>query len=171
MGPFSKAWLALALVFCPGIVAAQEILRAQYDEAMAAGRGDGLATLVRRLDALANGSPGAPVTAEIHETIQAIGLLHPGSVPDRTARLQTLRAQAAGNAALLRSLKRIAILDQYYEAATRGNTGNAAALSDSLLEGSLLGIQASADAALRAGNYDLAETLASRAIEADPFPP
>jgi len=167
----SKAWLAWALVFCPAVCAAQDALQAQYKEAVAAGRSEGLAALVRRLDTLARSSPGAAFTAEIHETIQAVGLLHPGSVPDRSSRLQILRAQASGNAALVRSLARIAILDQYYEAAIRGKAGNAAAMADALFEGSLLGIQASADAALRAGNLGLAESLAARVVETDPFSP
>ena len=145
---------------------------ALFHEAMAAAPAEGLPALVRRLDRIAGEIPVSPIMPDLLETIQVIGLLHPGSVPDRPVRLASLKARAAGNAGLARVLKRIEILQAYYQAAGRGQSEReAATLSDPVFEGSILGVQAQADAALRARDYRRAESLAMRVLEADPYSP
>jgi tetratricopeptide (TPR) repeat protein len=170
MNVLSKAGLVLVLLSFVAPAAAQSSVQMRYYEAMAAARAEGLPALVSKLDALAAASPGT-AAANLHETIQLIGLLHPGSVPDIAPRLQALRAQAGENPALARALKRLTVLQQYYAAAARGDTSNSSALADPVFEGSVWGVLASADAAMRAGNYVDAEILAGRVIEADPYSP
>jgi hypothetical protein len=81
---------------------------------MAAATSDGLPALVRKLDAIAGASPSSSFAPFIQETIQVIGLLHPGSVPDQPARLKALKASGAGNPAWAKVLQRIEILQTYY---------------------------------------------------------
>jgi len=168
-------WGGLLAIFFPfllqqGVI--QDQARAQFYEAMAAATSDGLPALVRKLDAIAGASPSSSFAPFIQETIQGIGLLHPGSVPDQPARLKALKASGVGNPALTKVLQRIEILQTYYQAAIRGRgEGAVAALSDPVFAGSLLGLQAQADAALRAHEYVRAEALARQIIEADPYSP
>ncbi len=150
----------------------QEPLQAQYLEAMSAGVEEGLPSLVRKLDAAANASPASPYAPRVLETIQTIALLHPGSVPDHAARLQAMKSLSSGNPEMAKALRRIEIVRGYYAAAAQGHPERAAdALSDAVFENSLLGVQASADAALRLRDYARAEALAEQIIEADPHSP
>lgn len=169
---FPGGFLALLLLFLSQQGIVQDQVQSQFYEAMAAASSDGLPALVSKLDAIAGASPSSSFTPRLYETIQTIALLHPGSVPDQAKRLQTLKEQGAGNPGLARVLKRIEILQAYYAAAARGRPESAsAALSDPVFEGSLLGVQALADAALRAHDYSQAEALAQQVIEADPYSP
>ncbi len=172
MAVFPCSFLAILLPFLLRQGMVQDQVQAQFYEAMAAASSDGLPALVRKLDIIAGASPSSSFTPYVHETIHAIALLHPGTVADQAARLQALKAQGAGNPDLARVVKRIEILQAYYSAATRGHPESAtAALTDPVFEGSLLGAQALADAALRAKDYTQAETLTQQIIEADPYSP
>ncbi len=172
MAVFGKCFLALFLALLLPQGAVQDRVRALYYEALAAAPTVGLPGLVRRLDAIANETPSSPFFPDLLETIHAIGLLHPGSVPDLPARLKALTERGAGNPGLAKVLRRIEILRAYYQAAVHGQADSAAAtLSDPVFEGSLLGVQAQADAALRARDYRRAESLARQVLEADPYSP
>jgi tetratricopeptide (TPR) repeat protein len=169
---FPGGLLAILLPFLlqQGIV--QDQVQAQFYEAMAAAASDGLPATISKLDAIASASPSSAFTPYLHQTIHFIALLHPGSVPDQSRRFQVLKSQVAGNPGLAKVLKRIEILQAYYAAAARGRPESAsAALSDPVFEGSLLAVQALADAALRAHDYDKADALAQQIIEADPYSP
>jgi hypothetical protein len=83
-----------------------------------------------------------------------------------------MRASSTGNPNLSRSVKRIEILQEYYNSpapivpdATLGR------LSDPALDGSLLGLQARADAAFQTGDYARAKYLAYQLVEAAPYSP
>jgi hypothetical protein len=133
---------------------------------------EGLPSLIGKLDALIKKAPNSSFAPCVHETIHVVGLLHPGTVPDRIARLESLKASAAGNSEMAKVLKRIEILQSYYAAATRGDPKSAsAALSDPAFDGSMNGTLALADAALRMGDYGKATTLAYQVIENDPHSP
>jgi hypothetical protein len=168
-------WGGFLAIFFPfflqqGII--QDQAQARFCEAMATATSDGLPALVRKLDAIATAAPSSSFTPFIQETIHVIGLLHPGSVPDQPARLKTLKASGTGNPAMAKVLQRIDILQAYYQAAIQGRgEGAVAALSDPVFAGSLLGLQAQADAAMRAHEYVRAEALARQVIEADPYSP
>jgi tetratricopeptide (TPR) repeat protein len=160
----------LPLLIPQGLV--QDPIVAQYHEAMASASVEGLPALVSKLDKLASSAPAAPITPRLHETIQAIAILHPGSVPDHAARLQALKSQASANPGIARILRRLELTQQYYAAAATGQSEKAAAsLTDAVFEGSLMGIQALADASLRARDYGRAEALAQQIIESDPYSP
>ena len=172
MSPVLQVLIAfiLPVAFQQGTV--QEPAQAQYFEAMASATAEGLPSLIRKLDAAANAFPSSAFTPRLHETIQMIALLHPGSLPDQAARLQAMKAQASGNPEMAKVLRRLEIVQEYYAAAAKGRPESAAAaLSDSIFEGSLLGVQAMADAALRTRDYGKAEALAEQIIEADPYSP
>jgi len=77
--------------------------------------------LVDKLDDLAKTATQSPGEVDIQETIQIIGRLHPGMVPDRSARLQSLRAQKAADPRFRQFFRQVEILDRYYDAAARGN--------------------------------------------------
>jgi tetratricopeptide (TPR) repeat protein len=172
MGVISNLALFFLLPFLPQIGAMQDATQAQFYEAMSTASADGLPALVRKLDQIAVASPASPFTPYVQETIQVVGLLHPGSVPDRAVRLQAMKAQASANPAVARILRRMEILDQYYTAAAKGKPESAvAALSDAVFEDSSLGTQALADAALRMHDYNKAVTLALQLIESDPYNP
>lgn len=133
---------------------------------------DGIPSLIGKLDAIINKAPSSSFAPYVLETIHVVGLLHPGSVPDRMARLESLKASAAGNPGMAKVLKRIEILQSYYAAATQQDPERAsAALSDPVFEGSSYATQALADAALRMGDYGKASTLAYQVIENDPYSP
>jgi tetratricopeptide (TPR) repeat protein len=171
----STLWGGLLAVFFPfllpqGIV--QDSTRIQFYEAMAAAPAEGIPALLKRLDAIAAGSPSSASTPFIQETIQVIGFLHPGTVPDQAARLKALKSSAAANPALTAVLQRLEILQPYYDAAVRGNSESVAGtLNNPALAGSLPGYLAMADAALRAREYARAEAYSRQAIEADPYSP
>jgi hypothetical protein len=164
----SKAWLAAALYLFAVQSIPLDSLQVQYADALAAARINGLPGLIAELDALANASPGSPFLPKIHETILAIGLIHPGSVPDPSTRLQNLRA--LGTQSAVDCAKRISILEQYYAAAAQGSP-DASILADPVLQGSPLALQAAADAAFRVSDWGRAETLAARVIEGNPDSP
>jgi hypothetical protein len=172
MGVLSSLVLGLLLPFLPLMGTAQDTAQAQFYEAMSTASSDGLPALVRKLDQIAAASPASPFAPRMQEMIQAIGLLHPGSVPDRAARLQAMKAQASANPGAAKILKRVEILDQYYAATAKGRPESAVAgLSDPSFEGSSFGTQALADAALRMHDYGKAEILALQVIETDPYNP
>jgi len=165
-----RVLIVLPLLFDQAL--AQDRVQVQYYEAMASGSAEGLPALVRKLDAAASAFPTAAFTPRLHEIIQMIALLHPGSVPDQAARFQAVKAQAAANPALARVLRRLEILQEYYAAAAKGRPESAAAgLSEGVFEGSVLGMQALADAALRTRDYAKAGAMAEQIIEADPYSP
>jgi tetratricopeptide (TPR) repeat protein len=172
MGVLSNLVLFLLTPFLSQMGTVQDAVQAQYYEAMATASTDGIPALVKKLDQISVTSPGAAITPRALEMIQTIGLLHPGSVPDRTARMQALKSQALTSPAVARILRRVEIMDQYYTAVGKGQPESAvAALSEAAFEGSPLGTLAIADAALRMRNYEKAETLALQLIESDPFNP
>jgi tetratricopeptide (TPR) repeat protein len=172
MGVQLSLVLGLLLLLLPPLGTAQDAAQAQFYEAMSTASADGLTALVGKLDKIAAASPSSPSAPRIQEMIQVIGLLHPGSVPDRSARLQALKTQASANPAAAKILKRVEILDRYYAAAAKGLPESAVAgLTDPSFEGSWFGIQALADAALRMHEYGKAETLALQVIESDPYNP
>lgn len=142
----------------------------RFQEAMASAAGEGIPALLRRLDALAAAAPASACTPDIQEAIHIIGLLHPGSVPDRAERLEKLKA--AGDHRLAAVLKRLDSLQSYYAAALQGRPeGASAALSDPVFDASPYGALALADSALRARDYGKAATLALQVIERDPYSP
>ncbi len=166
-------WIVFLAAFLPLVperaAVVQNPVRARYQEALAAAPTEGLLPFVSRLDAAAMASPGAAFTPRLLEMIQVIGLLHPGSVPDRVARFERLSAQGAQTAALVR---RIDILQRYFAAAAQGRPElGAAALEDAALMDSSCALQARADAAFRSGDLAGARALSSSVIEADPFSP
>lgn len=168
----SGVWFAVLLPFIPQQGIINDPVLAKYHEAMAAATTEGLPSLVRKLESIASESSSSPFTPGVQETIQVIALLHPGIVSDQAARMQAIRAQAGTNPEMAKILKRLEILRAYYAAASQGRSESAtAALSDPVFQGSLLGMQALADAALRARNYSRAESLAMQVIEADPYSP
>lgn len=166
------ACLAALLPLMPEQAAVvQDPVRAHYHEALAAASTEGLLSFVSRLNAAATAAPGAAFTSRLLETIQVVGLLHPGSVPDRAARLQHLTEQAA-NPETAAVVKRIDILQRYFAAAAQGHPEQAVgALHDAVLRDSNCALQARADAAFRSGDLAGAQALATSAIEADPFSP
>lgn len=169
---FLGGFLALVtpLLLQQGLVYDQA--RTQFNEAMSTAAADGLPGLIGKLDSIAKAFPSSSFTPYIQETIHAIAVLHPGSVQDQPARLQSLKASAAANPALAQVARRIELFQAYYRSAARGQSESAAAsLSDPAIAGSLLGTQAQADAALRARDYPRAEALALRLIEHDPSSP
>lgn len=172
MAVISSLALAVLLPFLPQMGTVQDAVQAQYYEAMSTASADGLPALVRKLDQISTASPSSPFTPSVQEMIQAIALLHPGSVPDRAARVQAMKTQVSANPALVKVLRKVEILDQYYAAAAKGKPESAvAALSEAVFEDSMLGTQALADAALRMHDYGKAETLALQLIESDPYSP
>jgi hypothetical protein len=172
MGVISSLALFLIMPFLPQIGTVQDAVQAQYYEAMSTAAMDGLPALVRKLDQIGSASPASPFTPRVQEMIQVIGLLHPGAVPDRAARMQAMKAQASANPAVARILRRVEILDQYYAAAAKGKSESMmAALSEAAFEDSTFGSLALADAALRMNDYGKAETLVLQSIESDPYSP
>jgi tetratricopeptide (TPR) repeat protein len=172
MGVLSSLVMGLILPFLLQMGTPQDAAQVQFYEAMSTASSDGLPAFVRKLDQIAAASPASPSIPRMQEIIQAIGLLHPGSVPDRAARLQAMKAQASANPAAAKILKRVEILDQYYAATAKGKPESAVAgLSDLSFEGASFGTQALADAALRMRDYGKAEILALQAIESDPYNP
>jgi hypothetical protein len=171
----STLWGGLLAVLFPfllpqGIV--QDSTRMQFSEAMASAQTDGIPALLKRLDAIATASPSSPTTPLIQETIQVLGFLHPGTVPDQAARLRALKSSAAANPALSGVMQRLEILQAYYDGAARGRSDSVAGtLNNPALAGSLPGFLAMADAALRARDYVRAEAYARQALEADPYSP
>jgi hypothetical protein len=164
----SRAWLCALLYLLAIQSAPLDQLQVQYSDALASARSEGLPAVISRLDALVSANPASPFIPRVQETILAIGLLHPGSVPDFPARLQKLwesGTPAGGDCA-----KRISALQKYYESASRGRP-DAAGLSNAGPQGSPLLLQASADAALRSADWDRAEALAAQVIELDPASP
>jgi hypothetical protein len=146
-------------------------VHARYHEALAAEPTEGLVSFVSRLDSAATASPAASYTPHLLEQIQIVGLLHPGSVPDRAARFENLRSQA-GNPQTAAVVRRIDILEKYFAAAAQGRPDLAApALSDPVLQDLTCVRQARADAAFRSGNLTEAKGLSLAAIEEDPFSP
>jgi hypothetical protein len=146
--------------------------QARFYESMELASTEGIPSLIRRLDTLATTSSSSSFAPQIHETILVIGLLHPGSVPDLNSRLAVLKTAASGNPELAKTLKRVELLQSYYTAALNGRPETASAgLSDPVFEGSPYGIQALADASLRARDFEKATMLTLRAIENDPHSP
>lgn len=132
----------------------------------------GIPSLIGKLDALIKDAPSSSFVPYVHETIHVVGLLHPGTVPDLDARLKSLKAAAAGSPSAAKVSRRMLILQDYYAAAIQGDPESAlAALSDPVFEGSIYGVQAQADAALRMRDYGKAAELAYRVIENDPLSP
>ena len=171
-GPQSLAWLLFFLGFLPENGLIYDALQAKFQEAISSANIDGLPTLLKKLDGISNLDPSSPAAASSREMIQILALLHPGLVPDQAARFQKMRASAEGNARLSRSVKRLEILQAYYTGAAQGLTeGALARLSDAVFEDSLLGLQARADAAFQAGDYDQSDYLAYQVIEAAPYSP
>jgi tetratricopeptide (TPR) repeat protein len=171
---FMLAHVVLAL-FLPFVLQQGNVYdqaRTQFHDAVSTGAADGLPVLVGKLDAIAKAFPSSPFAPYIHETIHAVALLHPGTVPDQGARLQALKASASANPALAQVLQRLEIFRAYSQAAAQGKAdGAAASLLDPAIAGSFLGMQAQADAALRSGAYARAEALARQVIEIDPYSP
>jgi hypothetical protein len=166
------ARLLMCLPFLLQPVMALDETQIQFYEALEVASAEGIPSLIGKLDTIAKNASSSSFAPYIHETIQMVGLLHPGSVPDRVARLESLKASAAGSPGLAKVLKRIDILQSYYISATQGHPESAsAALSDPVLEGSPYGMQALADAALRARDYGKAAALAYQVIEDDPYSP
>jgi hypothetical protein len=166
------ARLLMCLPFLLQPAMALDKTQIQFYEALEGASADGIPALIGKLDAIIKNASSSSFAPYVQETIQVVGLLHPGSVADRVARLETLKASAAGNPGLTKVLKRIDILQSYYAAATKGHPESAsAALSDPVFEGSPYGMLALADAALRTRDYGKATTLASQVIENDPYSP
>jgi tetratricopeptide (TPR) repeat protein len=165
-----RVLIFLSLLLRQGM--AMDETQVRYSETMELASTEGIPAVIRKLDNLAGNALSSPFTPTIHETILAIGLLHPGSVPDWSARITSLKASSSGNPLMAKALKRLDILQSYYAAALEGHPENASsALSDPVFEGSSYGIQAQADAALRARDYDKAVMLALQVIENDPHSP
>jgi len=164
-------WLIL-LPFLLRQAMALDDAQARFYEAMELASTEGIPALVRKLDQIANTASSSPSAPQIHETILVIGLLHPGSVPDLSARLESLKGSASGNPGLGKVLRRFNILQAYYAAAVNGHPeSGSAALSDPVFEECPYGTLARADAALRAHAYANAEMLALEVIENDPYSP
>lgn len=165
-----KVILFLPLLLVQGI--SLDEARVRFYEAMELASDEGIPSLIRKLDKIANSAPASPVVPQIHETILVTGLVHPGSVPDLNARVAQLKASAGSNPEMAKVLKRIDILQSYYAAAMNGRPESGqAALSDPVFENSPYGIQAMADASLRAHNYEKSAIQAMRVIENDPHSP
>ena len=165
-------WLLIARPISAQTGIVYDQARAQYWEAMAAARVQGLPALIRQLEAVTAAFPASPVKPLVFETILAVALLHPGSVPDDERRWQTMKSQLGSNPELARSVQRVEIFRAYLAKAGAGDAGPAGAtLSDPVFEGSILGRLAQADAAFRLGEYDRAQDLARLAIELDPYSP
>ncbi len=163
--------LVCSVLFLQPAVALDET-QLRFYEALELAPVQGIPSLIGKLDALIKNAPASSFAPHVVETIHVIGLLHPGSVPDQTARIESLKTSASGNPAMAGVLKRLEILKAYYAAAARGDPEAAsAALSDPVLDGSVYGIQAQADAALRLHDYGKAETLACQVVENDPHSP
>jgi hypothetical protein len=172
MGAISGLALFFVMPFFMQMGTVQDAVQAQYYEAMSTAAADGLPAFVRKLDQIAAASPAAPFTPRIQEMIQVVGLLHPGSVPDRAARMQAMKTQASANPAITKILRRVETLDQYYAAAAKGKPESAVAtLSEAVFEDSPFGTLALADAALRMHDYSKAETLSLQLIESNPYSP
>jgi tetratricopeptide (TPR) repeat protein len=140
----------------------------QYYQAVAAAPAEGLPGLVRKLDTICKSFPNSPSFPIIQETTLSLGILHPGLIPDPSERIQALKA--ANNSAMTGMLARIEIVQAYFREARQGGWEKAStSLSNPLLNGTLLQMQALADAALRSRDYAQAEALARRALEADPY--
>ncbi len=171
-GPQSLAWLALILILLPENVVIHGPLQARYQEALSSAGSDGLPTLLKKLDNLTVLDPSSPIAASSQEMVQVLALLHPGLVSDQAARFQKLKTNAAESPNLVRMVKRLEILQDYYASSRQNPTDSSPArLSDPVFEGSLFGLQARADAAFQARDYARAEYLAYQAIEADPYSP
>lgn len=167
---FARFLLCLLFLLRPAMALDEAQIR--FYEALELVPAEGIPSLIGRLDAIIKDNPSSSYAPYVHETIQTVGLLHPGSVPNRAARLEPLKGSAAGNPVIAKILKRIDILQSYYAAAMRGDPESASAgLSDPVFEGSPYAMQALADAALRKGDYKNASMLAYRAIEHDPYSP
>ncbi len=146
--------------------------RMQFYEAMRHASEEGISSLIPKLDSINSSLPPSPAAAYIEETIQAIGILHPGSVPDRIQRLEKFKTAAKLDPEAGEAVKRIGILQAYYASALKGDAANQSeALADPVLKESIYGLQAMADAALRARDYETAEKRAMQAIEKAPFSP
>jgi hypothetical protein len=174
MAGFCIAWLALLLPAqaVSGAAAVHDPVRAQYQDAIGSAPVDGLPSFVAKLDAAAIASPASEFTPRLLETIQLVGILHPGVVPDQTARLDAMRAQAGSNAELAAVVKQLDQLRNYYAAVAAGKATQAASLLPSPTPGdSPQLLQARADAEFRAGNLRAAQLLAQNTIEADVFSP
>ncbi len=168
--PIVKLLMCLLFLLQPAM--ALDKTQIQFYEALERVSAEGIPSLTGSLDAIIKNAPSSSFAPYVHETIQVVGLLHPGSVPDRSARLESLKGSAAGNPGMAKVLKRIDILQTYYAAALQGDPESAsAALTDRVFEGSPYGVQGLADAALRAGDYGKATMLAYQVIEHDPYSP
>jgi tetratricopeptide (TPR) repeat protein len=165
-----RVLLIFPFLFTQGIVL--DRTQVQFYETMELASAEGIPTWLLELDNLVKSSPSSPFVPHIQETILITGLLHPGSVPDWSSRFASLKSSASANPLASKVLKRLEILKAYYSDAAEGRAEKAAlTLSDPVFEGSPYGIQARADAALRAQDYKKALMLAMRVIENDPYSP
>lgn len=159
------------LVFLPFLLVqgmAMDETQVRFYETMQLASTEGIPSVIRKLDSLVNSAPSSPFAPRIQETILAIGILYPGSIPDWNIRLASL----TGNPLMAGVVKRIEILKNYYSVARQGHPERVlASLSDPVFEGSPYSIQAQADAALRARDYAKAAMLALQVIENDPSSP
>ncbi len=167
--------MILLLTSAPAFTLQQSTLdsaQARYSELLTEASREGLTWLVPKLEALANESPLSPATPAILETMEAIALLHPGSVRDETDRFANMIRLAAANPQLDKTVRRIETLRKYF-LSLAGDAGEISPvdLSDSSLDGSVLVSLARADQTFRQGNFAEAERLAEQIIETDPFSP
>jgi len=167
-----KAWCIafLPVIWYQGIV--QGPVQARFTEAVSTASAEGLAVFIGKLDSIASAYPNSPLNSQIQETVQLVGLLHPGSVPDAAERMESLATRSKEDPSLASAVRRVEILRRYYEAAIAGRGESlVGALEDPVFENSLLALHALADASLRRGDYGEAEQNCRRLIESDPYSP
>jgi len=170
MGALSKLLFSVLLLAPAQHEGVLDSVQARYLEVMGAAPREGLPWAILRLDEIAVRSPSASFTPRILETIQAVALLHPGSVPDHMARFEKMKQQAATDPNLNKVVKRLEILRSYFLAAAEDPPRSIKVDFDNQsLEGSILTWRAKADSAFRRGDYLQAESLAFEIVEADPF--